>query len=379
MKKKLKTLHLASFSGNTGDLLNHDGFYRGLASLENYEFIVEKLEIRDFYKNRKIRKFDINFISEVNKYDILIVGGGNYFELWVDDSPTGTTFMIDPELFRMIKIPVIFNALGVDPGKGASPKNVKKFKNFLKVAVDCNSFLSIRNDGSVKTLKNLCGSEYAEFFTWTPDGGFNSIFEQKKTNDLNLLVNVAGDMQDVRFTSNVNFFLFLDELCKCICTLMYKYKFNQIFLMPHIYKDIEVIPHLLNRLPEKMIREKLVIAELQVSNDIKNFKKYYSNSDLILATRFHSNIAGIVACKPTIGLANYRKIFELYAELGIPQRAVDVRVPGFASIILKEVENLSKCANTSIYKKQLNHYKNYIYKIQAYLDKFKWSEKRKKK
>lgn len=130
--KKLKTLHLASFNGNIGDNANHNGFYKHLESLD-YEFEIDELEIREFYW--KQRSFDESFVELVNSYDLLIVGGGNYFELWVEDSPTGTSISIELELLKKINTPILFNALGVDPGQGASEANIQKFRDFLDVLI----------------------------------------------------------------------------------------------------------------------------------------------------------------------------------------------------------------------------------------------------
>ena len=78
--KTIKTLHLASFDGNVGDNANHSGFYRHLKAQPGYDFAIEQLEIREYYW--KQRFFDDGFVDLVNDYDLLIIGGGNYFELW---------------------------------------------------------------------------------------------------------------------------------------------------------------------------------------------------------------------------------------------------------------------------------------------------------
>jgi len=131
--KRVKTLHLASFNGNIGDNANHYGFYKYLKKSPEYSFEIDELEIREFYW--KERFFDKSFVALVNSYDLLIVGGGNYFELWVEDSPTGTSIAIELELLKQIKTPIMFNALGVDPGQGVSEKNIIRFRNFLDLLI----------------------------------------------------------------------------------------------------------------------------------------------------------------------------------------------------------------------------------------------------
>ena len=198
--KILKTLHLASFDGNIGDNANHYGFYKYFNKDKNFKFDIDELEIREFYWKKMF--FDKSFVELVNSYDLLIVGGGNYFELWVEDSPTGTSIAIELELLEQIETPILFNALGVDPGQGASEKNIKKFKNFLDALIERNDFISIRNDGAKKAIIDYVGEKYLEYINYTPDAGFfvdvNEPSEYYK-NKKYLAINIAYDMQEVRF------------------------------------------------------------------------------------------------------------------------------------------------------------------------------------
>ena len=83
-KQTLRVLHLASFAGNIGDLANHAGARRMLAERLGFALKFTDLEIREFYW--KQRSFDDAFVAYANSFDLLIIGGGNYFELWVDHS-----------------------------------------------------------------------------------------------------------------------------------------------------------------------------------------------------------------------------------------------------------------------------------------------------
>ena len=76
----LRILHLASFSGNIGDNANHMGFRPWFAKQVGREVAWSNCEIREFYW--KERAFDTDFVALANSYDALVIGGGNYFELW---------------------------------------------------------------------------------------------------------------------------------------------------------------------------------------------------------------------------------------------------------------------------------------------------------
>ena len=98
----MKILHIASFKGNIGDNANHIGFRDWFEKLVKHTVEWENIEIREFYRSK--RKWDNGFAKEANAYDLVIIGGGNYFELWVEKSPSGTSIEISPEVLRKIEI-----------------------------------------------------------------------------------------------------------------------------------------------------------------------------------------------------------------------------------------------------------------------------------
>lgn len=135
MNKKLKVLHLASFNGNIGDNANHNGFYHLFKKniTKNVEF--DQLEMRRFYFSWDDRKFDESFVKEVNQYDLLVIGGGNFFDITWPDSATGTTLDLKKSILDKIKTPIFFNALGLGYGidKDFNQKAVNKFDDFLSI------------------------------------------------------------------------------------------------------------------------------------------------------------------------------------------------------------------------------------------------------
>ena len=148
----MRILHLASFSGNIGDNANHMGFRPWFAAQVGREVTWTNCEIREFYW--KERAFDADFVTIANSYDALVVGGGNYFELWVENSPTGTSIAISLEDFDKIRVPIFFNALGVDSGQGVPEKSKQNFTRFLSKLLSSDQYLvSVRNDGAVDTLR----------------------------------------------------------------------------------------------------------------------------------------------------------------------------------------------------------------------------------
>ena len=374
----INVLHLASFNGNIGDNANHNGFYNTLKKTCRHELNVTELEIREFYWKQKF--FDSTFIDYSNQFDVLIIGGGNYFELWVEHSPTGTSVMIDPELFKKIKIPVIFNALGVDPRKGASQECCNKFRHFLDIIFEDNkNLVSMRNDGSMKNLIKYIGQEYADKFLWTPDAGINlqNIKETTHPTQPYLAVNIAGDMLDLRFpnSSDNSYSQFINDIAATITNAIDNGLVNEAVLIPHIFRDIQSIGELLEVLPDHIRRKHITVAPLLNGTGCEEkIFGLYQHAKITLAMRFHANLCSISFGTPTIGLISYRQINDLYEELELNNFSVDITKKHTKDNILKLMHDINK--NTSIkelfekvaLKNKASHQK-YINKVTTFLDK----------
>lgn len=347
--KMLKTLHLASFDGNIGDNANHNGFYRSLKELNDFEFDIEELEIREFYWKKRF--FDESFVELVNQYDLLIVGGGNYFELWVEDSPTGTSISLELHLLKKINTPIMFNALGVDPGQGASKANIQKFRNFLDLLIERKDFISIRNDGAKKSIIEYVGEEYMEHIIHTVDAGFfanisepSEYFKSKKY----IAINVAYDMQDVRF-EKISYKEFLYTFKKFIDRFLRINNNYEIVLVPHIFRDLTFVSDLLNIMDDDVRRKSMNVAPLLHGKDsYKEVMSIYRGAQVVLANRFHANVCSIGIGKHTLGLINYRQIEELYNELESDD-FIDIRIPNFDENLIQKVnEKMNNKTNLKV-------------------------------
>ena len=128
MIRKLNIVHLASFKGNIGDLFSHSGLKFILDKVLFKKYSIKKLEWREFYKKNTGNKknFDNEFVRKINKFDLLIVGGGGYFDTSISESKTGTYFDISKSCYDKINIPVIFSSIGAIPFKKTKKKKFNK-------------------------------------------------------------------------------------------------------------------------------------------------------------------------------------------------------------------------------------------------------------
>lgn len=253
----MKVLHVASFRGNIGDNANHAGFRPWFESLlgRTPEWI--EFEIRDVY--RKTRAFDADFVREANAADLVVIGGGNYFELWVKDSPTGTSISVPGDVMDAIRTPIFINALGVDDAQGHTDETLGRFRKFLGRLLGSDQYLvSVRNDGAMAALKAHAGALPLEKVLHLPDGGFFAPYSPSARTDGPLIgINLAGDMLEHRFPGEGahTYDSFLQEMAESIAAIWRRRPTTRFILFPHIFRDLTVYADLLARLPDQLRRD----------------------------------------------------------------------------------------------------------------------------
>jgi polysaccharide pyruvyl transferase WcaK-like protein len=339
-RRSIRVLHLASFVGNIGDLANHAGSRRLMTEHLPYDLKFTELEIREFYWKK--RSFDDAFVDYANTFDLLIIGGGNYFELWVDHSQTGTSIDISPDRLHRLKVPTVFHALGVDIGQGYTEQSAARFRSFMGTVLDrSDMFVSVRNDGSTQALQEVFGSTLATQIPTLPDGGF---FVCALPASLSVAyndcvgVNIAGDMLEKRFDRGLSVDGFLDEMAAACCMLMDTRPSLRLVLMPHIWRDVALIAQLLPRIEDSYLRRRVAVGTLEpTARGLDHFISSYQGFDLVLGMRFHANVCPIGMGIPARGLLNYPQVQRLYEELDMSQRLVDVRDRGFGQHLVESV------------------------------------------
>ena len=314
-----RILHIASFLGNIGDNFNHLGTRKlieeNLSEVEWFE-----IEIRETFRNNY--SFDHHFAKYCNSFDAVIFGGGNFFELWVDYSVNNTSANLSFDVIDEITVPFYFYALGVDPGMGVTQEGINKFRTWVEYIENKDNFhLSIRNDGALYTLQKYFPEDFENKFTHLVDGGFlvkkNDILDKIVNQQTKLIgINIAGDMLDTRFDGELSYEQFIAKFSAFLSNILKIYKNYNVILIPHIFKDYNVVFDILNTVEDVYRRERIDVAGLcQGSGGMIKTVNIYNKCSIILANRFHSNIIGMILEKKVFGLYNYRQIKELYREI----------------------------------------------------------------
>lgn len=347
----MKILHIASFNGNIGDNAHHNGFRKNFSEIIGVrDLIWDELEIRKFYKSWNEMKFGEDFVKLANNYDLIVIGGGNFFEICHEYSNTGCTIDISIDILEKIKVPIFFNALGFDIYKGYSNETKNNFKKFMDYLIKNSQkyFITFRNDGSDKNyikLYNILPKEIKII----PDGGF--FLESCSDYILNdkskyIGINLACDMIEKRLKNQT-----YEEFCKKLSDVYRKFiSINQnykLLFFPHILTDYKIIMDVLKSFSDKEIKYNVEIAPyLTGQNSEKDFFRNYLKCDLLTGLRFHTNVCGIALNIPTIGLKSYPKLSDLYDDIGLEERCLDVNSDNFFDDyyqeLLKTIENKEK-------------------------------------
>jgi len=325
----LSVLHVASFKGNTGDLLNHIVFRPWFDRLVPRAVSWHELEIRGYY--RRHWKFDESFFDLVNSHDLLVIGGGNFFELWPQRSRSGTSVDLIVEDFEKIRIPVFFNSLGVDAGQGISPNAYAEFPRLIAhLTLSETTLVSVRNDGAIQQVTDLCGEDAAIQVIDLPDAAFFlrdvvTTRESFVSNDRGTIVgvNLACDMPDVRYArgdSNN----FLDAIASAITLVCQFVPDAQFRMFAHVFSDYAILADLLDRLPDTIRREAVEVYGCAPNNrGALATAAGYADCSMVIGTRFHSNVVPIGHGVPSVGLDTYPQVRRLFNDLGLSDWCID--------------------------------------------------------
>lgn len=328
----IEVLHLASFQGNAGDTANHSGLYRRMRALFGDSLSFERVEIRRLYENydgENPLSLDSSFVREANKRDLLVVGGGEFFSVWLDESSTGTTIDLSKKQLEELSVPTVFYAMGCVVSSCASPETVNRFSEFVRVANAQNNILTtFRNDGSRERAALATESDAVRNVPVVPDGGFfmkepvAGFGREICGPEATVAVNVATDMPKVRFSSPKARLSFLNHVADFARAVAER---ARVVFTPHTYKDLEATYEAISKLPAHARRsERVRVAPLITSfPDARSVFSIYKVADVSVGARFHANVCPIRLGTPSFGVSTgHPKVEGVYESLDMSDRIV---------------------------------------------------------
>lgn len=330
----LNVLHLASFTGNIGDNAMHDGEYRTRAEDLPWPLRHRPCEVRSFIHWRE-RAFDDTFVEEANAADLLVIGGFSLFQLWREETASGTYLDVAPELFGRVRVPVIFHGLGCDATRGVSPLAVARSRAFLDAMADhAHCRFSLRNDGAADLIAATLGAPYAARMPVIPDGGLFAdppafAHPGLPSGTRYLAVNLAGDMPDKRYAGTEGADAaprFAAALADGLERILAREPALRCVFVPHIHSDLAPISAVLDRLDDRIRRERVIVAACaQGDSGWGPAFDLYRNAAAVIAMRYHAALASMGFATPVLGLSTHHKIEGQFAALGLADRCLTWR------------------------------------------------------
>jgi hypothetical protein len=312
----MRVLHIASFRGNIGDQLNHEGFRTWFEFILGIPIEWSSIEIRETFRG------DLNLEQKLREmrelFDVVVLGGGNFWELWPRASANGSSLDLSVELVREIRKHFFFNSLGVDDGQGLSENAKTNFEDYLtRLMSQENAFVSVRNDGASEAI--LSNFRMSALPTVIPDHGFFVFNHQDLKPGVreDLVINLANDMPEIRFRK-VSQESFLESLALSVSKLV-GVEFSRIVLVPHIYRDFDVIEKFMRFLPDRIARESVEVSSLDTGSVFSSSKfSPYLGAKLVLGTRFHANVCALSLGVPLLPIVSYPQIEKTFSKLPFP-------------------------------------------------------------
>jgi polysaccharide pyruvyl transferase WcaK-like protein len=323
MARPLKVLHLASFAGNNGDGAMHDGACRTRAEDLPFRMDCVADEIRDYAQWGR-RRFDESFVDRANQCDVLLVGGVSLFQLWRAEGATGTYFDLPQELLARIRRPMAFYGLGCDATRGIREDTAEKIRRWLDAALETGrATFSLRNDGTQALLADALGADYAGRMEVIPDGAlFAEPGGAGAAGGDCVVVNVAGDMPDVRFAGRSA--EFAQALAAEIEGLLAAHPECRCHLAPNVHSDLGLIAQCLAAMDDRLRRTRVSVGAYDAGPE--GWRTAYGahrGARAAVAMRFHANVVSVGLGVPTTGLSSHHKVVGFYREMGLADRCVE--------------------------------------------------------
>lgn len=369
----MKILHIASFSGNIGDNANHNGFKKLLSSITKEAFIFKKVEIRDFYQSRNILSFNkASFIEECNRYDLVVIGGGNFFEINWDYSETGSTINISLESLSNIKTPILFNALGFDDYKGTNKNNIDKFKHFLDfLNINDKYFISLRNDGSYENLNRIYPKHNYQKIIRVPDPAFFSTYKKIQPFYIDdskkyVGINLVKDFVEIRYKNESKYNDFIKKTSRVFNDFLSCNKDYNLILFSHVHRDLIALADFTQELDDIISRERVITAPyLSGEKSEEYIFGLYQNCELIVGMRFHSNVLALAMGIKTVAISSFKKIDNLYEELNLQDKIIDIHNPRYEKELSYKIKNTLNSKKTNYLwqnniKKEFKNYQSHL-------------------
>jgi polysaccharide pyruvyl transferase WcaK-like protein len=303
-KRELKLLHIGvhnSANKNAGDTL----LFPVVRKIFDYFLGQCKWELHQAWD-----QFSLDFALKINQnFDGIVVGGGGLLLRDQDNSKTsksGWQWNSSLDAINTIKIPLIVFAIGYNRFRG-QPEFDPIFFKHINTTVDKSIFFGLRNNGSIKALKNYLNKDLSlkplrQFCPTTvlwqlyPEYQALAKAHDKKKKRI-LSFNAAFDRSDLRFGSNPN-----EVIARVVNALkVAQTRGWKIFVTAHKEIDRKIVSYLNEQSILFDIRDLTNANEDEIMN-------FYSQIDFAFGMRGHSQMIPFGLRRPILSIISHDKM-----------------------------------------------------------------------
>lgn len=309
----LRVVHVASFTGNLGDYVNHSSFQRWLETLISpTKLEIARIELREVWNSD--RDLFGRLLRHCATSDLVVLGGGNFWETWDPHSESGTSLNLTYDQLKALGTPVFFNALGVEIARGITEKAAQFFAiDFPQLLSDPEFFVSVRNDGALDNLKQL--AKDVEGVVPLPDHGlFYEIGHAEIVKNSGITLNLATDMQELRYGNFDSVDEFFREMAESLEAFRESQEFHLDFVA-HVPSDITAFERLSTYLSSSFVRHSTSLLWQNNPSRREDFIKPYLENRVTVAQRFHANVLAIKAGSRLISVSNHPQLTKFHQEM----------------------------------------------------------------
>lgn len=345
-KQQLRLLHIGvhnSANKNAGDTL----LFPIVRKIFDYFFGKCRWELYQAWD-----KFSLNIVSKVNKnFDGIIVGGGGLLLRDQDKSKTsesGWQWNSSIDSINEIKIPLIIFAIGYNRFRG-QPEFDPIFFKHINSTVKKSIFFGLRNNGSIKALKNyldkdLISKPFRQFcpttVLWQLYPKYQALAKaHDKKNKRLLSFNAAFDRSNLRFGSNPN--QVIERVAKALKVA--QTRGWKIIVTAHKMIDRKIVSYL---------KEQGVLFEvkdLSNSNE-EEIMEFYSQIDFAFGMRGHSQMIPFGLRRPILSIITHDKMLFFLQDIKRLDWGIEVNSPQLEKIFENFLKSLEQ-NRTDIHKK----------------------------
>lgn len=321
-----KILHIGSYYGNVGD---------NIALLD----LRKHLKIEDFYLEFYNHNFNTPLPSDINTYDIILIGGGGLIEN-TNTTKSNSEYKAEilPNDLINLRPKILIYCVGINY------LNINEVlsdigRDNLHALMDKSKLISFRNDGSFEIIKNIYSS-YPIQHRIIEGVGPAFITDQYNSTKSKLI----NGFFNVGFGSDNS--LLQDFASKAINNICTKYNLK---IIPHSVKDFQY---------------SILNGHQAMSRDV--FIKYYSNNtellefynrfDFGICMRGHSQLTTFCKNIPCIYLSKMDKVRNFCEKYNLLDYCVIFGEPNWHRVLQDKIDHLINDTN----------YRNNWYKIREY-------------